>query len=170
VPVAAVEALLSPWLGIGTDAWAGIIGGAIVTVAVAGVSALLYRLGRLRPLNVTASARTGKTVEGQSLTVVTIELQSRTKDTQTIRRVALAQWPSWRHRLRHPRWRTSEEGFDIKPFNSIDPPHGKLELSGKNKNEISGTTAHYPPYGDATRVLVQGIRKRPILKRIETRV
>jgi hypothetical protein len=170
VQVAAVEALLSPWLGISTDAWAGIIGGAIVTVAAAGVSTLLYRLGRLRPLKVTASARTRKTDEGGSLTLVTIELQSRTKDTQTVRRVALAQWPSWRRRWRHPRWRTSQEGIAIEQFDSIDPPDGKLALEGKDNEEISGWTAHYPPYGDATRVLVQGIRKRPILKRIKTRV
>jgi hypothetical protein len=165
VHVVGLQGLLAPWLGISADAWGGII----VAVAVAAIPTLLYRLGRIRPLVVSVTASTMPHSDGGDMTVVTITLRSRTRDTQTIRRIALAEWPNWSRRLRHPRWRTSKEGFNIKPFDYTSLNDGPLQLSTGNIEEITGETREYPPYNAATRILVQGIRERPILKQIKNR-
>jgi hypothetical protein len=155
--------LLASWLGISRDTWAQIIGGAALAV----ISALVYQSGRLRPLAVRAKAKTLKHTNGGLMTEVRIDVKSRTRDTQTISRVALAEWPALRHRVRHPRWRTSEEGFPVTQFDWTSLPADGLEVPGKDAKKIRGTIAVYPPYPSTRALVKSGVRKRPVLKRIK---
>jgi hypothetical protein len=151
--------------GITNGDWAGIIAAIVLVV----IPALAYASGRVRPLKLKARSQTLPLAEGEpgkEMTVVTVTARSRTRDTQTISKMALANWPPITQRLLHPRWRSSAEGFEITRFDSTSLPEGGLELPGKDAKRITGqTTTKYPPYR-STRLMLEGIRKRPWFVRI----
>ena len=154
--------LLSPWLGVSTDAWAGII----VAVGVVVVPALLYRSGRLRPLSVRATEETLPHASGGSMTVVTVLVTSRIRDPQNLREAVLAEWPPLKRRLLNPRWRTKPPYPNVRRFDFVSLPAAGLSLGPKDTDKITGQIRKYPPFA-STRVLIQGIRKRPFLARIK---
>jgi len=152
------------WEGITNGDWAGIIAAILLVV----IPTIAYASGRVRPLKVKARSKTLPLADGEhgkEMTVVTVTVRSRTRDTQTISSMALANWPPITQRLLHPRWRSSAEGFEITRFDSSSLPEGGLELPGKDAKRITGQTTKYPPY-PSTRLMLEGVRKRPWFVRI----
>lgn len=151
--------------------------GIVVGIVVGGASLiglLLYGVGVVFPLRVKdASWRSGPLASGGTVTIVTAKVRSRTRNTQSITLFVLIGVPGAWFRFRHPRWRTNRD-LDARPFRSTVPMIGNghdLEVAGHDTQPIEGQfLGESLPFDHRTRLLIQGPRRRPLVRRLDTHV
>ena len=142
--------------------WATIVGFAVVVL-----SLVLYQAGVARPLAATATWRVGQELDGSLTTEVRALLQSRTRNTTTIRAAAVVDAPRLVVRVLWPWWWRGS--YDATPFRSgtLDGFAEGLEVAGHDAKWLFGYLAGGGlPYGRRSYLQVEGPRRRPILTKI----
>jgi hypothetical protein len=140
----------------------------VLALVLAVLAGSLYLVGRIRPLECSAESEVGRHVSNGPIAVVYVKARSRTRNSQTIRTMAIVSAPSALRRLVRPRSFLS--GRPATPFDwsTVNSTPGGIEIAGHDSKDLQGHLYRAEiPYGTDARLMLVSSRKRPILARIK---